>query len=1410
MADELSPDEAAQIAEADRPDSAPPQELSPEQADALMHSGKVEDVAPKAELNPDEAEHLHATSIMNGTYGQGPVPVDDQVGFGSGNTRAAANDFYATHDSIFRKTLYSLNLPQQFLMRQVTAALAGMGTMDAGTAKQLLSENEISPHDVINYYWKPPPTQGENPLDPAGVEKPMRMVTGFVADMVLDPLNMIGVGEVDKAVTIAGKTITGLEKMSTAQRATFEALGGIEKIIQEDGQILHAGDTAKAASTVNDNLDLLAKARDGALAGNPLSFDGLKQAMNLSEDAELASQNVILQSLKEKSAAELLATGAKELTIGLKLPFTNFALETRIPGPMSEVIGKGMQKVGNAGMVGAAAGAATAGPLGAAVGGATGTLLNTMGPTALKGMDAIAEGIKAVRSMSPDELASAERSTRAIRALSDVFGLDQAYSAVRGIPSEAYRLFQGLWTKTNDSMFNQGLMNSLNLKGATAQYLSQQTSKWNEGLQAVTERLGPNRFKGIMNDVVDELEKGVFTKEEAFGMAEKAGVPTNSPLVDKLHIPSLGDSERLARIQQHPELVDMIDTMRRQLKSMVGKYDERGIPFDELNPFGEGWMNRYVKHAYTDRWKDYLKSKGAADNAFEKAMMDSGELIGKFDSSALGRSYRGGILEANEASMKTAGIKMFVDDPVQLFNMRVQEMQNAVAKHDLIKSAMPGSITGFNPGSGWVRANPDHFGHLESVGAVGGSELEVLGSEGLSTEKKVYKALSFVPPELRDSLQRGERVYFQSDVYDKMLWNTQKEAAGSFSQMRATMAAADAYTSLWRNGVLANTGYIGTKWFHNMLSYFGLMGNYNPKYLMKTAAAMMLPDAGFVGKLPGYAEEVGTATREGIGFDHTLIDGTKNTYNNQQFLELAGKHGLVGTGGNVLFDDVLDHMASAYARNKTIRQPGVISNYVYGFAAYRGLAQYGDDLPKLAVFAQRLEEGFTAEAAAEAATRYFYNFKPVTAEQTAMKALVPFISFPMKTAELVASQIKAGDLFQLAMPGHVQSILEGKWVEDRDTRDYLSKVLPGMKNWYDPLHGGITPGMRSMAVELPWCYNTLSALWSEDSRLHPIFQLLAGAMAVKHDGNELDQPMDVKEFSRVVGSGLENTLTPQPIRMALTLLDINGAIPKGLGGGHFVEKYQTTPPDPGQYLAMMAGKNNMEIMSGSPSEENPTGEPSDLQLQKAVLSEKFKNATEFGQWMDKSYGSNWLYNTIFHGSLQAKGDDVYASEGAAVRGEFVRQHIKDMSLGLVEMDKLDSTMFSKYFAIDREEKKAKTQMLAEATKTYQLSDPNKVMSDEAMQEAMKAGDPLAKKVLALRSEKNAVVAYYDYILKAQKTSPDFSIHRLLLGIDTFQMSSDGKPPPETMKALYPKANKISDDRSQGFTFDSIMHKWNPK
>jgi hypothetical protein len=472
------------------------------------------------------------------------------------------------------------------------------------------------------------------------------------------------------------------------------------------------------------------------------------------------------------------------------------------------------------------------------------------------------------------------------------------------------------------------------------------------------------------------------------------------------------------------------------------------------------------------------------------------------------------------------------------------------------------------------------------------------------------------------------------------------------------------------------------------------------------------------------------------------------------------------------------------------------------FSAYRSAAQYGDEIPKLATFISRLEQGFTAEASAEQATRYFYNFNPVTAEQQLTKSLIPFISFPMKTAELVGSQVKNGDLLQLAIPGKVQQILSGKYVEDRETRDYLTKVLPDMKNWYEPLHGGITPGMRSMQIELPWCYNTLSAMWNEDNRLHPIFQLLTGAMAVKHDGSELDGVTDNPTMSKIIGQNLDMAI-PEPMRMAATLAAINGV--QFPGADFLIKRYQERPPDPGQ---LRHPEKQMGVLRGTISEDNPTGEPSDLEIQKSAVNTKFSDAVEFGKWMDKSYGDSWLYNMVFHGSLKADEPGLYSDEQTAVRGEFVRQHIHDMSLGLVDMTKLDKTMFSKYFAIDREAKQAKQQMLDEANKAMNLVDPKTALSPEAiMARAEELGDPLAKKVLALTDQKQAITAYYDYILGAQKKVPNFSLYRLLLGVDQLEMSSDGKPGPLVHQDLYPKNRDISNEEASRVLNDAIIKKW---
>ncbi len=1440
---ELSPDELDQAMHEARPDSESPSEMTPDQLDAVHSTDKV-DFGTKPELNPDELDHQLALSKLNGTYGKGPVETDKQIGFSSGNTVAAAKDFYANHDSNFRKILYSLNLPEQFLMRQVTAALAPMGLMPDEEAKVLLSQNELSPHDLLDYYWKPPEKDGLLGY----ASKAMHLAAGFMSDIIFDPLNMIAapVTAAGKTVTIAGKTITGLEKMSEGQRAVMQTMGMIEKVITSDGKILHAGDIESAWNTVAKNMKMLSDARDMAQGGNPLGFIGLQQGLKLSEEGSRAAQNVILDGLTQSSAAEQLAAGTRELTIGIRIPFTNMAWETKMPGPLSTGVGKVVDSMGASGIAGGALGGLAAGPLGAVAGAGVGTAMNMFGEQGMNALNAMSDSYSAVRAMSPEQGGK-------MKALADAFALDSAYAVGKGIPIEAYRMWKNLWTKTTDLLFNSGMNSAMNLKGATAETLAKQTSQWNVGLAAVKERLGPERFKSIMDDFVNEAEKGIYTPEEAFAMAKAKGVaidvaadkpPINinetvaqkatrvadernanigltiNPLVLKLYAETPEQLARVARLKEHPELVGMLGDMRQQLKAMVGRYDERNIPFEEINPFGEGWMNRYVKHTFTNEWKQYLSSKAAAQDSWANSMRDSEELMGTFDESALGRKYRGGILDANEESMKKYGIKMFVDNPVQLFNMRVQEMQDAVAKHDLILSAMPGSFKNYNPGVGWMKANPADFGHMESMGLVG------------DEERKIYKSFSFLPMEFRSQLATNQNTYFRTDVYDRMLWMTQQQGSNKFTN---TLAATDTYTWFWRNQILANTGYIGTKWFHNMLSYFGLMQNSNPEYIMKAASAVLLPDVeraanrvgeiadripgvGKIGfdmspdskylpKMPDYGAGVSESKGGSIKFPHLQPDGTTMNYNREQILDLAQKHGVLGSGTEVLFDDVLDHMAASYSRDGGFSKAKSIANFAYMFGMYRGAAQWGDDIPKLAVFIQRLEQGFTAEAASESAARYFYNFKPVTAEQNLAKNLVPFISFPMKTAELVASQVRNGDLLELAMPGHVQQILQGRYVEDRDVRDYLTKTLPNMKNWYEPLHGGITPGMRSMSIELPWCYNTTSLLWNEEARMHPIFQLMSLGLAAKHDGTEMDSVTDEPTVKRVLGQQAGLVL-PQAVQTALTLAALNGV--KVPFGDALIERYQTRAPDLHNYMLAQTGRKLLgPALRGNITEDNPTGSPSSMQIQQSAMNEKFQNATDFGRWMDKSYGDSWLYNFLFHGSLKANEPGEYSDSQAGMRGEFIRQHFRQMTLGLGQLDKMDQTMLTKYSAIDREIKSNMKTLQDDAVKNYSLQDPVKAMSPDALKIAADKGVPEAKKILALMQERSAVIDWYNWNLGAAKKAPDFSIYKVLLGIDQFQMSSSGKPGPESSKALYPRNLDIPDDRAKEFWHEKVMNKWFP-
>ena len=1249
MPDELTPEQMAEM-KAGSPPPDPvaeaPDELTPEQVAQYKEvpvqaasEVPVADTMPE-ELSVDEMSKLKLDAALSGHHsdalekdlGTGAVSA-----VGAANVIPAAKEFYSKENGWLENSFYALTIPEQFVARQAVNVIENMGGMSSDEARDLLARDQVHGSDIVNFYWRDPQTW---------YGKTGRFVTGLAADILIDPLSYIGIGALTQAAkeaTIAGKTLSGLGKMSKAERGYYKTLETIEKVIKADtGMVVKGTESVEDAAKLNQMA--IAKARDLDLAAPramQMGIDDLVKELKVSSEVK----NTVLEQsrvgLTEKTWAKEWQEGSRGLTFGARIPFTDAAFEVDLPGHISKL------------------------------------------------------------------------ASLPVVALDASFGLVR--SGLRATPwgDAAYNLLSDISTRTGKFLFDVQQNTRLGSGTQLREELGEFKKRSRVLMVQKQKNLGTERFANYLADVVDEMEMGLKGQDEAEALAAKFGA-TGQDLTFLTQGTS-ADAARAARLADHPETLDLIDDMREMMSKAAKQYQSRGLPFEELNPFGEGWARNYLKHEYTDQFLAKLKEVGDASDSVGEAMKTMPQLMGKVDTSALGRKYRGTIRDANKASLEQYGIKALVDDPIELISNRMEEMHKVLQDHDLMEAALPYVVKGKDPGVGYVKFNVDDFKRLSID----------------KSDEFAAKWDAFIPQDFKT----GQSMYVPEDVYDRMLFNI--NGWDLSKPMTKFLGAADVYMNVWRNNALFGPSYLGLNAFSNMLTYASFNNIGGPGAIAK-ATGILTP---FAKGIKVMTPHMGELTGEAV-------------------LAMAHEKNLLSSSfaRGLEFSHMAEHVASNRQARQTIGQKAMnVADYAFLWRLNRATAQFADEIPKLATFISRLEKGFSVNGAAELAERYYYNFNNMSRVQSGVAKVIPFSSFPMKTAELVYEQARTGHLAALTIPGKVQAALDGAFVQDHEARQALDQMLPGYKNVLHPIHGEIMPGMRELQVDIPWAYSTMNSLFHPEDAVHPIAQIMM--LAGSFNSNDEEQQAEDAHMHRQFMASQVDLLIPPYMREALTLAEISGGLDMG---GFFKSRYLATMPTRTQIERAASDRGTLD---------------------KGTAVQKFTNAVEFGRAMDEKYGDNWLYNFALRGRVDRDDDSLVADQEAATRGEYIRRRFRQFSLGLASMNKLDSTFFMNTFAIKRQIDIKQRELKNRIIQSGALVDTERI-NDEEFQKQWAEEIPAAKELLALSYKRDALEEYYDFFLGAEKKIPDLDLPSIIFGTNEFEFDFGDKPDKEVYEKLF--------------------------
>lgn len=1281
--------------------------LTPEQVDAI-----------EANLEPDMSSEFDVE--IGGSLGPGELTAGNVGWKKSLGSRWDETDRHGWLSNAF----WGMTVLEQGVARQVVNILENLDLLDKYEAKELLSRQEVHGSDIVNWYWRNPSDKGETVA---------RFITGLAADIFLDPVSYIPIAGL---LTAAGKTakvgktvVTGLDKMSAAQRGFYRGAEKISKILDvENGKLLDVANVSKKnpEELVLQNEQALAKYADGKMG-----FTELEKSLNVSpagKEQILKARRESIQAGGLKRVGQEFMSGERQWKIGFNIPFTRriWAEVPLSPMWLSKLSGNAIHKLGEA--------------------------FDLTG--------------KAIRSTEAGELVS--------------------------------RVWNNSWTKTGKYVFDEQLNKWHGSKGFTKKMIGEWEHSARKVFDEYKKTMPQEDYDQLVKDFVDEMEWGLdaspveimlrhkkepytitdvtrpFTEYTLHGVtAEGAQIMTKmvdsagdsmDEIIEKTAdiasmydldldeiieitdayragkfggkrgkeyletpehmklITSSKDEARSARLARAPQLMSLLEQMRQQNREMIEAYKSRGVPMEELNPFGPGWVNSYAAHVVTNDWIKSRKGIAGAGQEIEDGMRFLQKNVGKYDKSSAGRGYRGSINEANEKTLEEHGVKIFVDDPIELHARRMREMQNVIDNYDLMNAASAHAIVGDLPPNtyGYVKFDPRHFRDFYMKDGV--RNIKNIGPQ------EVWK------PFLPDFFKQRKNIWIPADVYDRLLFTANNQR--HFPVAAKMLDYVDMYTKLWRNNALFGFGYIGLNAFSNLTTYASMMG----------------ADA-----LPGLvkATKMMTTKSKNIAIDVNDGFGNMARKNGEELWNMAFEDNVLQSGfmGELKFDDLAEHVASNREARKGWKKARTVADHAFLWSLSRQSAQFMDDIPKLAVYLDRLSKGFTREAAAEAAERYFYNYNNVSRYQNVVRKIVPFSTFPMKTAEMIAGEIKRGRIGSLTIPHKVQAALEGSFVADKDTRDYLNDKLPIWRDWaMDPIHGMMMPGMNEVLIEMPWAAATLSMIMNPDQSLHPVTQMLMMAASRDMRDDFLERAGAEgygEEFKRELGKQVE-LLIPSYLKDALSLMEIND--PVGFNfGGYFADRYTEITP----------GEKDFK-------ENTP-------------IAQRFDNAADFGRYLDKELGSGWLYNIMF----PSKSDDISvgAREAQGARGNFIRKKFRQFTFGLGSMTKFDANYLLYRTAIDRRIRKLKADMEQEQRKAGNLFDRKLLTSDEALKKMVEDGNPLAIEIQALDYKMDADDEYYNWFSQVEKDYPELNPVDVIFGTDKYNFSYDYKPSQETIMQM---------------------------
>jgi hypothetical protein len=784
------------------------------------------------------------------------------------------------------------------------------------------------------------------------------------------------------------------------------------------------------------------------------------------------------------------------------------------------------------------------------------------------------------------------------------------------------------------------------------------------------------------------------------------------------------DIARRARIEESGlgEFYDeTAQTYRDQMVRRLEAIEQRGLPFEELHPVLEdqSFVRGYMKHVVSRDWLSHLDDTEQMLESIEKI---SNKVNPKVDNGLLRRKIRDSAVQVNSWSKikkKFLGkefekkVPLFSENFITAHNQRLREMDKLIAKHDFVDEIKP--LVKFEPTPGYVRVKTENW--RTKIGDV---------DSPMST-------LNFMPKWFRDHIKKnGDQIYLPANVANRVDHLISPRQFHPFLSM--AFKALNTFNTLFRNAALFGLDYLGQNLFGNLITY-GYAGG-SVKHL--TNVLKLAPNA---------------APNKIFSFNKGALKLKRD-----DLLDLMSETGITRTSmvDEINFDQFVKNAATVSDMHK--KNLTTYLDYATFYRANRWASRMGDDLPKMAFFMSKLDEGYTPLAAAEATDYWFFNFQNVPPGQKVLRNLIPFSTFAAKTAEQGIDLIKSGKLGTLNFPAKVQNVLQGAFIPNDDVSEFLDGNLAEYKQHWHPVHGPIMPGMRQIQADIPFAKSTIAMLLAPAQSRHPIIKMLGAAFGEQHPVRDFSPMLQEKEFDTQLGRYLDLVLPPN-IRHMLALSELNGNA--DIPFMNFKGKYSP------RILFEKAKKGELNLRA-----------------------EDFEGSIAIGEAMAQHYGNDWMFHLFTLGGsalLDPNPKENNEKESArkyknATVANFLKGYFRDLTLGTARLERLDRNILFNMSAVRRQRnalgREIEKRELTENGAVFDLAGfaDSKEKQDQVLKNVDGEKQRMLAEWLALQGLEDHLIEYYGFFKMNESKTPGFTEGLFGLGEDNFnfQPSPDNR------------------------------------